>query len=140
MRRFSTLPFVLFSLLWGCGAISSAHRGDDGGAEEGGGIDADDERIGCFCVPGPDSWRVCDSPDFSLWGRQECGEDLDWGRCVEESTILAECGHVAAWYSPEVERCCIEIGFCCQDMWDLDHDGDTWESLGSCDASECFAE
>jgi hypothetical protein len=41
------------------------------------------------------------------------------------------------WYSSTAERCCVDSGLCCQDMGDLDYDGDTWESLGACDDISC---
>ena len=85
---------------------------------------------GCVCIPG--AWRYCDTPTYCRWGIQYCDPDgMDWGRCNETSPPLV-CMFIASWYSPEAEACCIASGFCCQDMWDLDFDGDTWESLGDC--------
>jgi hypothetical protein len=38
------------------------------------------------------------------------------------------------------EACCIDQGYCCQDQWDLDGDGDGWESLGNCVDIVCVPE
>ncbi len=90
----------------------------------------------CVCNEG--SWRYCDTPDYCLWGRQYCDDDqMAWGDCEEITDIPDACRSVEEWYSPRAEACCIEQGFCCQDMWDLDHDGDTWESLGNCEEIVC---
>ena len=84
----------------------------------------------CLCVPG--AWRYCDTPTYCAWGIQYCRPSgMRWGRCREVSSIPAACAHTA-WYSSEAEACCIEAGGCCQDMWDLNLNGDTWESLGNC--------
>jgi hypothetical protein len=42
------------------------------------------------------------------------------------------CAALGPIYSPAAEACCIDQGFCCQDFYDIDRDGDNWESLGSC--------
>jgi hypothetical protein len=98
--------------------------------------DCYDEDTDCICNPG--SWRYCDTPDYCLWGRQYCLDDqLVWGTCDEITDIPEVCAAVESWYSPRAEACCLENGFCCQDMWDLDHDGDTWESLGNCEDIVC---
>jgi hypothetical protein len=57
---------------------------------------------------------------------------MSWGRCTE-APIPDECVEVESWFSPDFEVCLLESGFCVQDMWDLDNDGDAQESLGSCD-------
>lgn len=36
------------------------------------------------------------------------------------------------WYNPAAEDCALRKGFCVQDMWDLDNDGDNQESTGDC--------
>ena len=88
----------------------------------------------CVCVPG--AVRYCDTPSYCHWGTQACAASgLRWGPCVETSP-LAECSG-ESWYSPEAEACCVEAGQCCQDMWDIDMDGDTWESLGDCTDIVC---
>jgi hypothetical protein len=90
----------------------------------------------CLCIPG--SWRWCDSPDYDTPGRQNCDDDgASWGRCREDS-IYEGCAAVEAWYSPRFEECLIDAGQCAQDMWDLDHDGDTWESVGACADVACL--
>jgi hypothetical protein len=87
------------------------------------------------CVAG--AWRYCDTPTYCNWGVQACDDDgLSWGSCVETS-LPAACAGIDGWYSPASERCCIDQGYCCQDMWDLDVDGDSWESLGACDGIVC---
>lgn len=37
------------------------------------------------------------------------------------------------WYNPAAEDCAVRKGFCVQDMWDLDNDGDNQESRGECE-------
>jgi hypothetical protein len=39
--------------------------------------------------------------------------------------------------SPQLERCCIDEGYCCLDEHDLDGDGDTGEMLGNCEHLSC---
>ena len=106
-------------------------NGDDGTGNDDDGTGED-----CVCVPG--AWRYCDTPTYCRWGVQYCDADgMDWGRCDEISAIPAACAPIDGWYSPAAEACCVEQGLCCQDMWDLDHDGDTWESLGNCTDIVC---
>jgi len=90
----------------------------------------------CVCTPG--AFRYCDTPDYCLWGTQVCDESgMAWGPCVE-TDIPETCLGIATWYSPAAEACCITMGHCCQDMWDLDADGDTWESLNDdCPEIQC---
>jgi hypothetical protein len=90
------------------------------------------------CVCTPNAWRFCDTPDYCLWGTQVCDEDgLAWGPCLE-TDIPEACAEIATWYSPAAEACCITSGQCCQDMWDLNGNGDTWESLpAGCPAIDC---
>jgi hypothetical protein len=79
-------------------------------------------------------------PAYSNWGTQACQPDgLEWGACEEVSAIPSECAAVDGWYSPTAEACCVEQGFCCQDMWDLNENGDSWESLGNCVDIACKA-
>ncbi len=88
------------------------------------------EEPPCVCIAG--AWRYCDTPDYCRWGTQVCNPDgMEWGACLEVNTIPSVCAD-DNWYSPAAESCCIASGMCCQDMWDLDHDGDSWESLGNC--------
>jgi hypothetical protein len=56
---------------------------------------------------------------------------LSWGPC-DESGIPADCIPLGSTYDAEAEQCCIDAGFCCQDYWDIDFDGDRDESLGDC--------
>ncbi len=107
--------------LFGGGDNPNDDTPDDDGPGEG-----DD----CLCVAG--AWRYCDTPTYCRWGVQHCNPSgMSWGACIETS-LPAACAPIDGWYSPDAEACCIEQGFCCQDMWDLDMDGDTWESLGDC--------
>jgi len=93
--------------------------------------DGDVDLTDCSCIPG--AQRYCDTPQYCNWGVQICREDgLEWGSCEELGSIPMECMGIDGWYSPAAEACCIDQAFCCQDMWDLNHDGDTWESLGNC--------
>jgi hypothetical protein len=101
--------------------------------------DEDCTREDCLCIPG--ARRICDySPIYCAWGEQFCAADgLSWGPCAE-ITIPLECAPVETWYSPMAEACCIDQGYCCQDQWDLDGDGDGWESLGNCVDIVCVPE
>ena len=105
---------------------------EDGGGDADSDSDGDsDSDVDCLCVPG--AWRYCDTPAYCLWGIQRCLEGgLEWGPCGETTAIPPECAHIDGWYSPRAQACCLENDHCCQDMWDQDHDGDTWESLGDC--------
>jgi hypothetical protein len=90
----------------------------------------------CMCVPG--AWRYCDTPTYCRWGIQTCEDSgMEWGSCDEIAAIPAQCIAIDGWYSPRAEQCCVDQGFCCQDMWDIDHDGDTWESVGTCTDIVC---
>ena len=105
---------------------------------DGSGSDGPPEPVvdGCVCRPG--AVRFCDTPVMCRWGIQECNDaTLDWGPCIETTSIPMECVAIDGWYSPGAERCCINGGHCCQDMWDIDGDGDTWESLGDCTDITC---
>ena len=86
------------------------------------------------CEPG--SCRICSPPAYDGFGTQTCVRDGTWGPCNEEH-IVEECHHDGGWYSPCEAACCVMRGYCCQDMWDLDRDGDTWESLGECGERGC---
>jgi hypothetical protein len=93
----------------------------------------------CVCIPG--AVRYCDTPDYCLWGTQVCEDDgMDWTLCIEVRTIPSECAAIDSWYSPAAAACCIDAGFCCHDKWDMDHDGDTWESRGDCVDIICVPE
>ncbi len=85
----------------------------------------------CVCTDG--QWRYCSSPFCGAWGRQICEHNgRAWSECFEIDDIPEICVPVETWFSSSAETCCIEAGFCCMDTWDLDQDGDTWESLGNC--------
>ena len=109
------------------GADGDADSDEDSVVDFEADVDADEF---CLCIVG--AWRYCDTPAYGYWGTQYCLENgLEWGRCTE-TAIPEPCAEVEVWYSPRAVECCIENDFCCQDMWDIDHDGDTWDSLGNC--------
>lgn len=90
---------------------------------------------GCMCIPG--AYRYCDTPTYCQWGIQYCNADgMSWGRCTEITPPLL-CRLVSSWYSAEGEACCMASGFCCQDYWDLDFDGNRNDSVGDCTDIEC---
>lgn len=89
------------------------------------------------CVPG--SVRVCQNPYCTFWGEQECAADgQGFGGCREQDPP-PECAAVAKKHqkSPELERCCLDNGYCCVDEHDLDHDGNRSEMLGACEDIAC---
>ena len=89
------------------------------------------------CVPG--SERVCFHSYCTYWAVQACTADgKSFGAC-RERLVPAECASVADRYreSPELERCCIDNGYCCHDQFDLDQDGNRDEMLGTCDEVSC---
>jgi hypothetical protein len=95
-----------------------------------------DEGCGeCECTFGAIRW--CDDPAYSRVGTQACDDSGRWDRC-DEATLLPGCADLDGWYSPEYEDCLIAQGECAQDLWDVDSDGDTWESLGDCPDALCF--
>ena len=84
------------------------------------------------CVPG--SMRYCDTPTYCSWGQQACNADgAGWGACFEVSAP-AGCAGGSTQYST---RCCIDAGYCCQDFFDTDGDGDSYDSVGSCRGVLC---
>ncbi|HKQ70044.1 MAG TPA: hypothetical protein VJT73_11930 [Polyangiaceae bacterium] len=89
------------------------------------------------CVPG--SQRVCYVSYCLYWGVATCAADgKGFGPCREERPP-STCAEVAKKHrnSPELERCCIDDGYCCLDEHDLDGDGNRGESLGQCDEVVC---
>jgi hypothetical protein len=94
-------------------------------------------RVCEICRPG--SRRVCFISYCTYWGAQTCASDgRSFGLC-RESPVPAECESIARSKkrSPELERCCIDNGYCCLDEYDLDGDGDRTEMLGRCGAVTC---
>jgi hypothetical protein len=82
------------------------------------------------CIPG--SWRYCDTPSYCSWGRQTCNDAGDgWGPCDETSAPSSCTG------SAYDQECCLAAGYCCQDYFDFDGDGDWDESLGACEDVNC---
>jgi hypothetical protein len=94
-------------------------------------------RVCDVCRPG--SRRVCFISYCTYWGAQTCAADgRSFGLC-RESPVPPECEGVAKSKkkSPELERCCLDNGYCCRDEYDLDGDGDRGEMLGRCGAVTC---
>lgn len=94
-------------------------------------------RICDVCRPG--SRRVCFISYCTYWGTQSCGPDgRSFGLC-KESPVPAECEAIARSKknSRDLERCCLDNGYCCLDEHDLDGDGDRTEMLGRCGAVTC---
>ncbi len=89
------------------------------------------------CVPG--SQRVCYLSYCNYWGVATCAADgRSFGPCLEqdpppECKSIADAEHGSA----ALEKCCIDNGYCCVDAYDLDHDGNSKELLGSCDEVQC---
>ena len=89
------------------------------------------------CQPG--SRRVCQVAFCDFWGVQSCAADgQSFGLC-RESRVPAECAAIAKSHkrSADLERCCLDNGYCCLDEFDLDGDGIKTEMLGRCDAVRC---
>jgi len=94
-------------------------------------------RLCELCRPG--SRRVCFISYCTYWGTQSCAPDgRSFGLC-HESRVPAECESIAKSKkkSLELERCCIDNGYCCLDEHDLDGDGNRTEMLGRCGAVTC---
>jgi len=90
-----------------------------------------------ICMAG--SERTCITSFCTFWGSQTCNQDgMGFGSC-KESQPPAVCKKIAdkMMRSPELEKCCIENGFCCVDEFDLNGNGDTKEMLGRCDSIVC---
>jgi hypothetical protein len=53
--------------------------------------------------------------------------------------VPSECDDAAGTHGDiaNLERCCIDHGYCCVDSQDLDQDGDRSEALGRCDDVRC---
>jgi hypothetical protein len=89
------------------------------------------------CVPG--SQRVCFISYCLYWGTQTCAADgRGFGPCREQRPPV-ECDVTARTHgaSRELERCCVDHGYCCLDAYDLDSDGDRGDVLGSCGGVLC---
>jgi hypothetical protein len=89
------------------------------------------------CVPG--SQRVCFIAYCLRWGIQTCAADgLSFGSC-RESPPPAACASLAdqSQPAPALEQCCIDNGFCCEDRFDLNGDGNTSDQLGQCSGTTC---
>jgi hypothetical protein len=89
------------------------------------------------CIPG--SQVVCFNSYCLYWGTKTCAADgKGFGPCREQHPP-PECAGVASdkMDSPELERCCIDHGYCCIDRHDLDGDGDSNELVGACGGVSC---
>jgi hypothetical protein len=89
------------------------------------------------CVPG--GVRICQNSFCTFWGEQECtGDGQGFGSCRERQ-VPPECAAVAQKHknSPELERCCLDNGYCCLDMWDMDGDGSRTDMVGNCSQVRC---
>ena len=89
------------------------------------------------CVPG--SQRICLISYCLYWGMQTCASDgKSFGPCREQRPP-AECDATARAHgaSSELERCCMDHGYCCLDTYDLDGDGDRGDLVGSCGGVSC---
>jgi hypothetical protein len=89
------------------------------------------------CIPG--SQIVCFNSYCLYWGVQTCAADgKGFGPCREERPP-PECAGIARdnMDSPELERCCVDHGYCCIDRHDLDGDGNRGELLGACGGVLC---
>jgi hypothetical protein len=89
------------------------------------------------CVPG--STRVCFKTYCTRWGTQTCAADgLSFGFCQERSAP-SQCASIANQdkTSPALEQCCIDSGYCCQDLFDLNGDGNYGDLVGSCSGTSC---
>jgi hypothetical protein len=94
-------------------------------------------RVCDVCRPG--SGRVCFISYCTYWGAQTCASDgRSFGLC-HESPVPPECEAIAKSKkkSPELERCCIDNGYCCLDEYDLNGNGDRGEMLGRCGGVTC---
>jgi hypothetical protein len=104
------------------------------------GVPTECPRACAVCQPG--STRVCFVSYCTVWGEQRCESDgRAWRRCREHEPPDAcrsdDNGFGGSADSSEAEQCCIDEGYCCEDYWDLDHDGDTSEMVGTCDGVSC---
>jgi hypothetical protein len=85
------------------------------------------------------SERICFRTFCTYWGKQICADDgRSFGSCME-SPVPRECEQISKdkMHSRELEQCCIDNNYCCRDEFDLDHDGDTGDMVGHCEAVMC---
>jgi hypothetical protein len=89
------------------------------------------------CVPG--SSRVCFIGYCKAWGTQTCGSDgLSFGAC-QEGSPPSQCASAADSdkASAALEQCCVDAGYCCEDLFDLNGNGSTTDQVGSCSGTSC---
>jgi hypothetical protein len=90
-----------------------------------------------ICVPG--STRVCFKTYCTHWGTQTCAADgLSFGHC-QEGPAPSKCAMIANEDKtvPALEQCCIDTGNCCDDLFDLNGDGNYDDSVGACANTSC---
>ena len=88
------------------------------------------------CIPG--SQRVCLLSYCLYWGTQTCASDgRSFGPCREQRPPTNDATARAHGASPELERCCLEHGYCCLDAYDLDGDGNRGDVVGACAGVSC---
>jgi hypothetical protein len=89
------------------------------------------------CVPG--STRHCFDAYCTGWGVQTCNSSgTAWDYC-QEMDVPGACDDGTGWAptEPATGECCVAEGYCCQDYWDLDGDGQTDDSIGTCYGIDC---
>jgi hypothetical protein len=89
------------------------------------------------CMPGSET--ICFVSYCYFWGVQTCaGDGKSLSGCIEEPPPSA-CADIARDHqrSRQLEQCCIDQGHCCKDDFDLDHDGDTRDYVGTCTEVIC---
>ena len=87
----------------------------------------------------PGSTRVCFISYCNSWGVQTCAADgLSFGVC-RETPPPAQCDSIAKENksSPALEQCCLDSGGCCEDVYDLNGNGNTSEQIGRCSGTSC---
>lgn len=92
------------------------------------------------CVPGSET--ICFVSYCYFWGVQTCaGDGKSLSGCIEEHPP-SNCEGIARDHqkSRQLEQCCIDEGLCCKDDFDLDHDGDTGDYVGTCSEVTCGAD
>lgn len=84
------------------------------------------------CSPG--SVRQCFDAYCTGWGVQVCNSSGSAFETCQEAAVPRNCEDEWGWAPHQLStgECCIAEGFCCQDSWDIDGDGDFNDSVGTC--------